>query len=732
MHKRLVTLCAVLIFGSSAAVQPVSAAGFSFATSMRSAAQARQVPLVVIEAIAYVNTRWDVINQPAFDHGFLPMDITPAHVDQAAALSGHSVAEIETDPAANIDAAAALLANYHMGGTDLASWQPAVASLVGPYVAVEVYQTLRSGETRTTSAGETITLAAQPLATTTPSISGGAASVAGTTVVAGATVASTDYPPAAWVPASTANYSTADRPHDYQVDMIVIHDIEGSAGSAIQEFQNPATQASAHYVVSAAGDITQMVAEHDIAWHAGNWDYNTRSIGIEHEGFACCNYYTTAEYQASAKLAASICSRWGVPMDRTHVIGHYEVPDPNNPGQFGGAGHHTDPGAYWNWTYYMSQAVAFANALPSPPHLGPDPTATPGDKTASVDWQPAHTCTKPITGYTVVANPGNIVQNLPASATHAAFSGLQNGVSYKITVTASNPDGQSSLTSVTVIPGPFPFKGLYTVDGFGGVHGDGSSELPTTAYWPGWTIARSAKTLPVSSGPPLTGFVLDGYGRLHRFGAALTETTGVTEHAWGWDIARDFAFLPDGTGGFVLDGYGGLHPFRVNGNTAPLQAQGAPRWGWDIARKVVIFPDGTGGYTLDGYGGIHSFGINGPPPASTATLTGGGYWPGWQIVSDIVLVPGNGNHSGYILDGYGGVHPFHPTADGSSMPAAIETPRWGFDIARSLWLGAASTAAAPKGYLLDGSGGLYQFGAVPTPPFPYWPGSDIAIRLVGE
>ena len=546
-------------------------------------------------------------------------------------------------------------------------------------------------------------------------------------------LASSDYPLAGWVPAAATNFTVSDRPVSYQVNMIVIHSTEGSYSAAKAAFQDPTRLGSAHYVVSRGGRIAQMVLEKDIAWHAGNWDYNTRAIGIEHEGYATgTNWYTPAMYDASARLSASICSRWGVPMDRTHVIGHYEVPDPNNPGLFGGAGHHTDPGTNWNWPYYMNLAQQYANALPSPPHLGPDPTATPGDKAASADWQPAHTCTKPITGYTVVANPGNIVLNLAATATHATFTGLQNGVSYTITVTATNPDGQSSLTSPAVIPGPFPFKGLYTADAFGGIHGDGSSELPTTAYWPGWTIARSTKILPVSSGPPLSGFVLDGYGRLHGFGAPLTETTGVTEHAWGWDIARDFAFLPDGTGGFVLDGYGGLHAFRVNGNTAPLQAQGAPRWGWDIARKVVIFSDGTGGYTLDGYGGIHSFGINGPAPASTATLTGGGYWPGWQIVRDIVLVTGNGNHSGYLLDGYGGVHAFHPTADGSMMPAAISTPRWDFDAARSLWLGTAATAAAPKGYLLDGSGGLYQFGSVPTPPFPYWPGSDLAIRLVGQ
>ena len=38
---------------------------------------------------------------------------------------------------------------------------------------------------------------------------------------------------------------------------------------------------SAHYGVrSSDGDLTQMVDEADIAWHAGDWDTNARSIGI--------------------------------------------------------------------------------------------------------------------------------------------------------------------------------------------------------------------------------------------------------------------------------------------------------------------------------------------------------------------------------------------------------------------------------------------------------------------
>src|SRR5207249_1121516 len=140
------------------------------------------------------------------------------------------------------------------------------------------------------------------------------------------------------------------------------------------------------------------------------------------------------------------------------------------------------------------------------------------------------------------------------------------------------------------------WSGLYTLDGYGGIQLDDSPPVSGSGYWPGWQIARAAKALPGANAPQ-SGLVLDGYGGLHAYGTpAVTESAGGSGHRWGWDIARDFAFLPDGTGGFVLDGYGGLHSFRVNGSTSPLQAQGGPYWaGWDIARKVVIFPDGGGG-----------------------------------------------------------------------------------------------------------------------------------------
>jgi N-acetylmuramoyl-L-alanine amidase len=278
-------------------------------------------------------------------------------------------------------------------------------------------------------------------------------STGGTTALA----ATPDYPPATWVPASSANYTPANRTHDYPIDMIIIHDTEGSFATAVSIFQNPSRQASAHYVVSKTGQIDQMVLEHDIAWHAGNWDYNTRSIGIEHEGYAWTpGTFTNSEYQASAQLAASICSRWGVPMDRLHVIGHNEVPDPNNPGLYGGADHHTDPGPYWNWTYYMAQASSYANALPSPPHMVLDAIATPGNASATLSWNAARTCHVPVASYHISGQPGNGARDVPATATGATITGLQNGTTYVFTVTAINADGQDSLTTNAVSPYTVP------------------------------------------------------------------------------------------------------------------------------------------------------------------------------------------------------------------------------------------------------------------------------------
>jgi N-acetyl-anhydromuramyl-L-alanine amidase AmpD len=189
---------------------------------------------------------------------------------------------------------------------------------------------------------------------------GGAAAAVGTAVLARGELAhlwwrlpgvrkprvegAVDFRDALWVAASSGNFRWADRPDDYAIDRVIIHVTQGSYASAVKVFQDPAHQAAAHYIVRKDGGVTQMIRELDVAYHAGNREFNERSVGIEHEGFVDRPQdFTDAMYAASARLTANICERYGIPVDREHVIGHVEVPGTD----------HTDPGTHWDWDRYM-------------------------------------------------------------------------------------------------------------------------------------------------------------------------------------------------------------------------------------------------------------------------------------------------------------------------------------------------------------------------------------------
>ncbi|MET9933426.1 MULTISPECIES: N-acetylmuramoyl-L-alanine amidase [unclassified Streptomyces] len=153
-----------------------------------------------------------------------------------------------------------------------------------------------------------------------------------------------DHAGAEWTSAARANWRRADRPDDYTIDRVVIHVVQGSYATALRVFKNPAHGAAAHYVVRKDGHVAQMIRELDVAFHAGNRDMNERSIGIEHEGFVDRpEDFTAAMYEGSARLTADICARYGIPVDREHVIGHVEVEGTD----------HTDPGPHWDWDRYL-------------------------------------------------------------------------------------------------------------------------------------------------------------------------------------------------------------------------------------------------------------------------------------------------------------------------------------------------------------------------------------------
>ncbi|MEE1789984.1 peptidoglycan recognition family protein [Streptomyces sp. BE308] len=174
-----------------------------------------------------------------------------------------------------------------------------------------------------------------------------------------------DYAGARWVAASEANWRRADRPDDYRIDRVVIHVTQGSFASAVRVFQDPGHGAAAHYVVRKDGHVAQMIRELDVAYHAGNRSYNERSVGIEHEGFVDRpKDLTKAMYESSARLTAAICGRYGIPMDREHIIGHVEVPGTD----------HTDPGPHWDWDRYLKLVRRAATAGPTGPAKPSDST----------------------------------------------------------------------------------------------------------------------------------------------------------------------------------------------------------------------------------------------------------------------------------------------------------------------------------------------------------------------
>jgi N-acetylmuramoyl-L-alanine amidase-like protein len=156
-------------------------------------------------------------------------------------------------------------------------------------------------------------------------------------------------------PSDYGNYDLASRPSDgIAIRYVVVHDTEESYASTVAEFQDSHAYVSSHYVIrSSDGLVTQMVPTQDVAWHAGNWWVNTHAIGIENEGVALqgAQWYTAPLYDSLAKLTLYESQRFGIPLDRAHIVGHDQVPGSTAPLQ---AGMHWDPGPFFNWSRFMA------------------------------------------------------------------------------------------------------------------------------------------------------------------------------------------------------------------------------------------------------------------------------------------------------------------------------------------------------------------------------------------
>lgn len=378
------------------------------------AAAMYHVPAQVLLAVAYQESRWEAhAGRISTGGGYGPMhltDVTPAiaaggpagavgradldamvkapalHTLEAAAeLTGLSPGRLRNDPAANIRGGAALLASYQKavsGNTpsDIGQWYAVVARYSGSSqkkgaaaFANRVYATVGGGASRTTQDGQRVSLGADPGVRP-------ATGQLGRLALADPADTATECPPTVnctFVPASSANSQVSSRPSNgIRIDTIVIHDTESSYESAIAASQEPG--AAANYVMrSSDGAVTQMVPTKDIAFHAGNYSTNLHSVGIEHDGYAAQGgtWYTETQYQATADLVMYLAQRFGIPLDRQHIVGHDNVAGPSSALV---AGMHWDPGPSWDWEHFMNLLGAPVGGRHGVGPVGSAVTITPG------------------------------------------------------------------------------------------------------------------------------------------------------------------------------------------------------------------------------------------------------------------------------------------------------------------------------------------------------------------
>ena len=313
-------------------------------TAIDEAADATGVPAALIASLAYGETRFrhrDVQGSPLEHDGHHAharrglFGLTDAELALTGATSANSISS-------HAYAVAELLATKAGPSlpTTLAGWHPVLAAWRGEVSADAVMASLARGLRGTDIDGNRITLTATV----------GLEHFAGD---GGSPLGRQGLPDAIWNSAHSSNYANASR-SAASINYIVVHTIQGSYGSAINWFKDPAANVSSHYVVkSSNGEVTQMVDDSDRAWH--DRCFNSETIGIEHEGYVSDPelWYTESMYMASARLAAHAAREYNIPIDRQHFFGHGDAPDCSD---------HTDPGPGWDWDHYMALVAADGEA----------------------------------------------------------------------------------------------------------------------------------------------------------------------------------------------------------------------------------------------------------------------------------------------------------------------------------------------------------------------------------
>ena len=304
----------------------------------------------LLAAIGWMETRWQMVQGaeefPGRPAAFGVMGLRGAALERGAALAGVTVDAARHDPAANIRAAAAVLAAY--GAEAGGNWDAAAARYSGIDLPAG-----RDAYVEGVAQAQGAPRRAAPSFAATPC-------PPDTTAIRD----TMDFASAVWRPSPNFDQRAADSsgvPH-----MVIIHTCESNYVSCWSWLDNPASQVSVHYVVNEDGSETsRLVREKDRAFHiAALYDCtlnrrhdcwlngvqsNHFTIGIEHAGFVSQDSFPHSQLEQSAALVCDITRRRAIPRDWQHIVGHGQLQPANR----------TDPGPHWPWIAYLHRVQAW-------------------------------------------------------------------------------------------------------------------------------------------------------------------------------------------------------------------------------------------------------------------------------------------------------------------------------------------------------------------------------------
>lgn len=194
------------------------------------------------------------------------------------------------------------------------------------------------------------------------------------------------------------------RPAGWKPTLLIVHyTATSSFSSPYGWLRNPLAKVSAHYLIGRDGVVAQLVDTDATAWHAGKsaWPGQRQlhgSLNATSIGYELVNRNDRAQAPTPEQVAVLVqllvrdAQRYGIPLDRQHVVGHYEV----SPGR------KTDPDTLdLNAVVAAAQRASGTHPAPTPP------TSVPPDLSAE---------TFPVLGAESLITPAQAIAYLTAPA----------------------------------------------------------------------------------------------------------------------------------------------------------------------------------------------------------------------------------------------------------------------------------------------------------------------------